>query len=240
MPKLNIPERYRNSISSIRSLSDAQVQEIRSVLDQVAPTQTQNNDSDIDLPSDPGAAMVAIKKASPRTNIANFTKILEVLIVLYEIKSQQDVSVEEFVDDVCDAMERIEPEHRLPHSERPDFAGKLLTLLNAEVFGLVAKAHDLATEDERTFCHARILTDLRPIFGPNIEDGPKAMLAMHTLKLAFHQQGSSDEHGEFYVALDAEDLRTLGRLIERAEAKARALNMLNRNIKVFGIPAQKE
>lgn len=219
--------------------------EIRTILDQAASSQDQKPDSETGLPSDPGAAMIAVRKASPRTNIVNFTKIVEVLVTLYGIKSERDVSVEEFVDDVCDAMEHLDdashPEYRLQVSERPDFAGKLLTLLNAELFALVAKAQDLLTEDERTFCHARILTDLRPIFGPNIEDGPKAMVAMHTLKLAFHQQGSSDEHGEFYVALDAEDLQTLRKLIDRAEAKARAINSaFNRNIRLFGVPAQKE
>lgn len=217
------------------------MQEIRAVLDQVASTQAERPDADIDLPSDPGAAMTAVRKASPRTNIANFTTILEVLATLYEIKSQRDTSVEEFVDDVCDAMERLDsPEYRIQHSERADFAGKLLTLLNAELIGLVAKAHDLATEDERTFCHARILTDLRPVFGHNVEDGPRAMIAMHTLKLDFHQQGS-DDHGEFYVTLDAEDLQSLRKLIDRAEAKARTISsVVNRNIRLFGIPPQKE
>lgn len=241
MPKLNIPERYRSSLSSIRFLSDRQVQEIRTVLDQVAPPSSQNTSAAQELPSDPGAAMIAVRKASPRTDIANFTKILEVLIAMYEIKSQRDVSVETFVDDICDAMEGLDsPELHLQHSERPEFAGKLLTLLNAEVFALVAKAHDLATEDERTFCHARILTDLRPIFGSVVEDGPKAMIVMHTLKLAFHQQGSNDDHGEFYVALDSDDLQTLRKLIDRAEAKAKSLSAVSKNMRLFGTPPEKE
>lgn len=243
MAKLTIPERYRASLSSIRSLSEQDVHEIRAVLDQVASPSAQNPDTERELTTDPGAAMVAVRKASTSRNIANFTKIIEVLIALYQIKSQRDdLSVEEFVDDVCDAMERLDhPDHRLQPSDRADFAGKLLTLLNAEIFALVAKAHDLVTEDERIFCHARILTDLRPIFGSNVEDGPKAMIALHTLKLAFHEQGSSDDHGEFYVALDAEDLQTLRKLIDRAEAKAKALSsILNGSIRVFGVPSQKE
>lgn len=242
MAKLNIPERYRPTLSSIRSLSERDAQQIRAVMDQVASAQPRNSGAELELPSDPGAAMVAVRNASSRVEIANFTKILDLLITLYEIKSQRDVTVEEFVDGVSDAMEELDnPEYRLAPSERPDFAGKLLTLLNAEIFALVAKAQDLVTEDERTFCHARILTDLRPIFGSNVEDGPKAMIAMHTLKLAFHEQGSSDDHGEFYVALDAEDLQALRKLIDRAEAKARSLqSALGRNVRLFGIPPQKE
>jgi hypothetical protein len=239
--KLNIPERYRGPLSSIRSLSEQDVHEIRAVLDQVVSPSDRKSDSEHELPSDPSAAIIAVRKASSRTGIANFTKILEVLVTLYEIKSQRDISVEEFVDDVCDAMESLDnPEQHLAHSDRPDFAGKLLTLLNAEVFALVAKAHDLVTENERTFCHARILTDLRPIFGSVVEDGPRAAIVMHTLKLAFHQQGSNDDHGEFYVALDADDLQTLRKLIDRAEAKAKSLAAANRNIRLFGVPPEKE
>ena len=209
-PRLNIPERYRAPLYSIRLLPDTDVQKIRAILDEVVSPSVQNPHLAQELPSDPGAAITAVRKASPKTGIANLTKLLDVLVALYEIKSQRDISVEEFVDDVCNAMENLDhPEYRLEHSDRADFAGKLLTLLNAEVFALVAKAHDLVTEDERTFCHARILTDLRPVFGSVAEDGPKAMIVMHTLKLAFHQQGSNDDHGEFYVSLDAEDLQTL-------------------------------
>jgi hypothetical protein len=242
LAKLNIPERYRPTLSSIRSLSEQDAQQIRAVMDQVASAQPRNPGAELELPSDPGAAMVAVRNASTRVEIANFTKILDLLITLYDIKSQRDVAVEDFVDSVCDAMESLDnPEYRLEPSERAEFAGKLLTLLNAEIFALVAKAQDLVTEDERTFCHARILTDLRPIFGSNVEDGPKAMIAMHTLKLGFHEQGSSDDHGEFYVSLDAEDLQALRKMIDRAEAKARSLqSALGRNVRLFGIPPHKE
>ena len=217
------------------------VQKIRAILDEVSSPSIQRHETTQELPSDPGAAITAVRKASPRTGIANFTKLLDVLIALYEIKSQRDISVEEFVDQVCNAMETFDnPEQHLEHSERADFAGKLLTLLNADVFALVAKAHDLVTEDERTFCHARILTDLRPVFGSVVEDGPKAMIVMHTLKLAFHQQGSNDDHGEFYVTLDAEDLQSLKKLIDRAEAKSKSLAIVNKNIRLFGASPEKE
>jgi len=238
---LNIPERYRTSLSSIQSLSEQEVHEIRFILDQVLSLSTQQSAESPEMPSDPRQALTAVRNASTRAEIANFTKVLDVLVVLYEIKSQRDISVEEFVDEVCDAMESLDrTDQRLDHAHRQDFASKLLTLLNAEVFGLVAKAHDLVTEDERTFCHARILTDLRPVFGSIVEDGPKAMIVMHTLKLAFHQQGSRDDHGEFYVTLDADDLRSLRKIIDRAEAKAQSLSTLNKNLHLFGVTPEKE
>jgi hypothetical protein len=221
-------------LSSIRSLSEQDVQEIRAVLDQVARRQDETPERDVDVLREPGTVRTAIKSVPTRPHIANFRQVLEVLATLYQIKSARDASVEEFVDDVCDAMESLDSDLRLPHAERADFAGKLLTLLNADLFALVTKALDLATEDERTFCHARILTDLRPVFGANIEDGPAAMIIMHTMKLAYHEQGK-DKHSEFYVSLDAKDLETLRKLIDRAEAKARALNSSVKSVRLFGM-----
>ncbi len=110
----------------------------------------------------------------------------------------------------------------------------MLALLGAEAFTLTAKAQDLQTDDERTFCRARILTDLRPVFGTNIEDGPKGMVIIHLLKLGFHQ-ASERHHDEFYVALDADDLQTLKKVVERAQSKAKILRATVSNLPVLGV-----
>lgn len=114
LAKLNIPERHRAALSSIRSLSEQDTQQIRAILDEATSSTPQGSNSEHELPSDPGAAITAVRKAAPRIGISNFTKLMDVLISLYEVKSQRDVSVEEFVDDVCDAMERLDhPDQRL-------------------------------------------------------------------------------------------------------------------------------
>jgi hypothetical protein len=232
LAKLNIPDRFRAPLSALRKLSEENVSQIRSILDEVAPPQSASGETD--MPADPGAAIATVVAAKRRTGISGIKQILEAVASLYEVKSQRDVTVEELVDDVCDAMETLDdPELRISHTERADFAGKLLTLLNADIFALVAKAFDLATEDERSFCHARILTDLRPIFGSNVEDGPKAMIVMHTLKLSYHEPSSGGHH-DFYVSLDAGDLQALRKLIDRAEAKSKTLQPALKNIHLFG------
>ena len=69
--------------------------------------------------------------------------------------------------------------------------------------GLDSKADDLRTEDERVFCTAKILTDLRPVFGSHVEDGPHGMIVVHLLKIGYHS-GSEKLH-EFFVSLDSGD-----------------------------------
>ncbi len=146
----------------------------------------------------------------------------------------RDVSVEEFSDYVSDAMESLDQEElRLPRAEREQFKEKLITLLSADVFGIASKVVDLRTDDERLFCHARVLTDLRPIFGPRVEDGATAMVVVHLLKIGYH--AASQDHKEFFVSLDSDDLQTLRKLIDRAEAKARSLKSTVKNVRLFGV-----
>jgi len=58
------------------------------------------------------------------------------------------------------------------------------------------------------------------------------------LKLDYHKQGSRKDHEEFYIALDAEDLDTLRRIIDRAEVKAKTLASSINNVHVFGVPKE--
>ena len=238
MARLSIPTRYRAALASIRSLSDENVREIRAILEQAqaamgnAVAQTSGDEMD------PAEIVTSLQASAPRSQIQNLKEILEAVFSLYVLKSRKDIGTEQFVDDICDAMERLTPELRLEREKRSDYAAKLLVLLGANSFAIVTKAIDLATEDERTFCQARILTDLRPIFGQKVEDGPQAMVLVHLLKLDFHQQGNARDHGEFYVSLNAAELGELKQVIERAELKARSLSSLLKDVSVFGIPKE--
>ena len=91
---------------------------------------------------------------------------------------------------------------------------------------------DVATDDERIFCHARILTDMRPVFGSEIESGPAGMVIVHLMKIAFHDATSKD-HKEFYVSLDSDDLQTLKKIAERAEVKASTLKSKFSDVRFF-------
>jgi len=232
MAKLNIPVQYRLGVSMIRQLDDRNVQDIRSALDRILGSGTQGEDLAFGKKLDEIATAAA--SSITQTKPLDLKRVGEALVALYTVKSMRDVSVEEFSDYVCDSMESLDQEElRLPHAEREQFKARLITLLSADVFGIASKVLDLRTDDERVFCHARILTDLRPVFGSQIEDGPKGMVVVHLLKLGYHA-GSADHH-EFFVSLDSDDLQTLRKVIDRAEAKARSLKSAVSSVRLFGI-----
>jgi len=230
--KLNIPERYRPGLTMIRQLDADSVRAIKLALDgvQAQTTLDEGSVSGRNIEESVTSAVTTVPKMSK----SDIRKITETLISLYGVKSAREISLEEFVEEISDALESLDPSgEKWPPAERKRLEQNLTTLLSADMFALVAKVVDLRTDDERVFCHARILTDLRPVFGSKVEDGPQAMVVVHLLKLGFHTAG--EQHPEFFVSLDSDDLKTLKSLIDRAEAKARSLRSHLKNTRLFGI-----
>lgn len=149
---------------------------------------------------------------------ATVQQIVDTLKHLYETRVIADVPVTEFVSDVCEALRETD---ELSSSAEQQFRERLTRLLDIESMNVAAKAFSLYGEHANIFCDARILTDMRPVFGENVSDGPAAYIVSHTLKIAYH--GTVGRIEELYVGLASEDLVELRIVIDRAEAKAKSL-----------------
>ena len=67
------------------------------------------------------------------------------------------------------------------------------------------------------------MTDLRPIFGDNVDALPEAALLRHTLKFEFiHEE---NRLGNFYIVLDEADLDQMEEIIGRAKQKSASLKL---------------
>jgi hypothetical protein len=206
MPTLEIPERYLGAVHRLLRLDDKTVEEIRSSLEREGQSTVVPNDV-----------------RSKVSRAVSDSEIMEALLSLYVVKSARELPTEEFAEAVCAAAERQAPDRKpLTSDERTHSIGVLIKLLSVDSISALSKAFDLQTSDERLFCDARIFTDLRPVFGPSVPDGPKGMVIIHHLRVSYHQPGTP-RRWNFYVSLDAEDLEELHKVIERAEQKADAL-----------------
>jgi hypothetical protein len=87
---------------------------------------------------------------------------------------------------------------------------------------LIAKARDVTTDHDRAFLSARIFTDLRPIFDKNATV-ISASSVVHTLAIHHHQ---NENHKDFYVALDDNDVETMIEVLQRAKQKSLLLRQL--------------
>lgn len=219
MAGFKIPKGYRQGVFKISQLNDRSIEAIRKVLDRVSATGEFSYDG----------VVSAISQLDEGDR-----ELGEAIGALYNVQVANDIPLEQFVDDIIESVDS-EPEWQVPHDKLEGFRRNLHLVLGAEAFSFRTKVYDLQTDDERTFCCTRILTDLRPVFGSNVADGPKGMVVVHLLKLGFHRGSSPRRHEEIYVSLDAEDLETLKTAIDRASSKAKTLKSVVPTLPVYGI-----
>lgn len=142
---------------------------------------------------------------------------LEALLSLVGLLADDDeLAAEELAEDVARS-----PDLGLDEDRREQFAEHLRELLRLEPVVLAARAHDVATDSERVFHEARVLTDLRPIFGQDASAGAKAATILATLRIKAHEDTGGLK--SYYFALDHADLLDLQAVIRRALAKMAAM-----------------
>ena len=221
MPELRIPSDEQAGLAKLQSISD----DVASRL--LAAIQSAASRAETD-----GLTIANLAEVSDLSK-ADQESILDTLLSLYRVRAFSEVSLDEFIADVCDAM---------ISAERPDFSptdeavrrlkDRLGRFLGIEDLDRAAKATVLRYEHERTVHGLRILTDARPVFGGDVSKAPEAVVINHTLKLSYHYSGRIKEA---FFAFDEKDLQELKRAVERAQSKAASLcTMLAKaEVKVF-------
>ena len=148
--------------------------------------------------------------------------MLETIYTLYHIRELAGVEHSQFLDDLMEAIQKSSV-LKLQQKEIPKLRTLLGKLLNVESLNLVAKAGRLQRDGERLYCTAKILSDIRPVFGSDPATGPVGAVLTHTLKVGYHE---GKEHREFHIVLDSSDLDGLDEVVHRAQAKDRSLRDL--------------
>lgn len=219
MAFLRIPPEAQSDLALIGSISDDAVAELVSAIE----------NKDQKFGSEDFASKIAakLKKVSAR----EAERILEGLTALYYlIATTDDRGTKEVVQDVVTALRKSENADVQSNVKNFNiFEERLNRLLGARSFEIAAKAFDILTDHEHVYVDARILTDLRPVFGHNIEHPPAAAVVVHNLKLKF-LDGSQQK--EFFLALDFEDVNSLIGILQRAQKKDGALRKLLAQLKL--------
>jgi hypothetical protein len=157
-----------------------------------------------------------IAKKATSIGVTEIKSFLRTLFSLYRLADVKERSAEEMAADVKEAVERDKPKGFSP-DDKNRLQGRLKILL--EIGGMLStasKAVDLMSEQERIFCGARIISDMRPVFTSS-PDSIAAALVTHSLKISFHENG---DHKDFYVVLTPGELKALKKVVDRAEKKS--------------------
>lgn len=209
LASLKIPDRYRQGVLLLAKMPDEAFNELLSALTKAPERMTTIRELSI-----------WVGPEASHTSKSDVAKILDALTSLYRLQKRVGFPVSKIARDAADDV------HECDQDLRDRLQGRLAQVLVFETLSVAsAKARELQTDRDKIFCDAKILTDIRPIFGEAVGETPEAAIIVHTIKLGFHDSGSAS-HKEIYIALDAGDISTLKKILERAEQKEKVLGSM--------------
>jgi len=109
-------------------------------------------------------------------------------------------------------------------------------ILSSKGMSWIAKSLQLQQENARMYATARILTDIRPVFGENHHLPPPMGVVLHTLKLSYFTNDGKEN--DFHVVLDRLDLKQLRDVIDRALVKEATLANMKTSFPILQIEGE--
>lgn len=209
MATFKIPSEYQSGFKKLVALEEEPMQDLLSALREEPPAL---------YPPELSRRVASRVDTIPRDDVND---IVEVLVSLYLLRARHESSIPETAEDICQAMDRSGIEElKLSGEEREHFKERLIELLDVQSVDIGSKAVEVLFENERSLQSARVVTDIRPIFGSDADDPMAGAVIVHMLKLTYFEQ---NELRSFFVALDAQDVDTLREVLDRAHSKAENL-----------------
>lgn len=218
LPDLKIPEHYVPGISHLIELSEEQLSELMSALQTEEPV--------FYLPKE--LAVHVASKVS--VDAAVISSIINTVTGLYTARAATGLSVSEFAEALSVAIEKQELKPPDPQIWKR-FKKTVLGLLELDgALAVASKALNVVTEQDRVYCDARVLTDLRSVFKEDPKAQPSAMAIIHTLRINYHQRG--EPLRAIFLALDDRDIAKLKDVLVRAEEKSRTLRSVAQSAQI--------
>lgn len=212
MAELRIPDRHKNGLLKLVGLSDNSIKRLTSAIEGLRPKL---------FPEDLSVE-IAIKV--PEVLPDDIIEIIKVLVSLLYSGFHHEIPPEELAHDVIEAMgESGIKELQLPPAKQESLRQRLVKLFTIESLLIVSKALTVLQSNENTFCGARIVTDVRPVFGSDPGIAPNAAVIVHSLNLNYHHDGQLKD---FYIAMDTADIKTLRDVLDRADSKTQSLESI--------------
>jgi hypothetical protein len=207
---LNIPNEALSDLKTIAELDEGGFNSLLSAFRESTPTLRHNQFENL----------IASKIKS--ISRGDLQSVLRTAFYLYRQRERLKMSPQQISEAVINSS-GVSQSVEFPAEKKDKLKKRIGDLLNLDkTLGVTAKALDVMTEHDKTFCEARILSDIRPVFSEKPEEASAAVI-IHNLQIRFHQFG---KHQEAYFALDTDDIQALKEIIERAEKKTIALKSM--------------
>jgi len=209
MAELKVPETHKKGILKLFELSDDSFDEIVSALEGIGPKFS------------PEQLSAEVVSKIEGISSADLVEMIAALLSLIFHRVHDDTPPEELAEQVVQAMtEAVTKDLR---NKQELLKQRLVRLFKIEALLVAAKAAGVLQSHENTFCNARILTDMRPVFGSDATVTPNTAVIVHMLNLSYHHEG---ELKELYIAMDTIDIEILREVLDRADLKCQSLKSL--------------
>jgi hypothetical protein len=179
--------------------------------------------------------IATVREQVPTLKADDIDDIIKSLYSLYIYRGDSDTPLSSFVPELISAMRSSGKDLVISEEERAPFQERLAKLLSIHALAMASKAEILRDDHDMSFHDAKILTDIRPLF-TKPDEKPLGAAITHMLKIEYHQEG---DHKVIYMYLDANDLETLKKTIQRAETKALSLRALIKSANLIDISREK-
>lgn len=147
---------------------------------------------------------------------ADALEVVESILSLYGPLASTNKPIDEFVEEVLESLKLLGLEAgALSQSELSTLGARLRKLLRVPTIGLITKSLSMLFERERMLVQSRVISDARPVFGIE-DDNIGGAIVVHTLKIDYVDARGE---GDFFLALDEEDIDALISVLERAKRK---------------------
>jgi hypothetical protein len=208
---INIPEEGQKWLNKLSDLDDDVFNELLSTLKNLQPQ--------INI------FYLAKKISSEHLSPNVIYNMIATISGLYLYAERKKLDKEDLVQEACEVIS-VEP------SSKSKLKSRLFEILSIDSLGITTKACDVMTNHDNCFCNARVLTDIRPVFKPTIEDGPSAAVITHLLQIAYHKGHPDNQHKSIRIALDSSDIDEMIKVLQRAQKKESSI----KNKGILSIP----
>jgi hypothetical protein len=212
MSRLSIPERFRAGIAAFAALPEESFAELLKVMEESVSADT------------PELATAQLETRLPSIPKSILTEIIIAIASLQSLDRRSHVPTSILAVDVAESLSADSPKLAKGISTEV-LKSRVMSIVEAKSIHITStKITELQREVERSYCRARILTDVRTAFSDDMSELPRGMTILHCLQIGYHDDTGS--HKEFYVTLENDDLTDLKEVIERAEKKKKILEEL--------------
>ena len=212
MAAIKIPDTHKGGVTKLITLPEKSIHQIISAFEGVAPKF---------FPEELSKEVIS---KIDGVSSDDLLEIISAVLSLSKHRVHDDMPPEELAEQIVQAMlEGPVEDVALIKRNQLGLKQLLLRFFQIETLLISAKASGIMLSHENIFCTARIITDVRPVFGSDPNVSPTAAVMVHMLNLSYHHEGQVKE---LYIAMDTVDIETLRAALDRADLKSQSLKSL--------------